>query len=216
MIGFIINRFQISVSNPVELNYDSHPTAHSSLLSAYHSLRMIFTETKLKGSFLIEVEKLEDERGFFARSWCRQEFEAHGLNTNLVQCSISFNTGKGTLRGMHYQIAPFEEAKLVRCTRGSIYDVIIDLRPASPTFRDYFGLLLTADNRLALYVPKGFAHGFLTLEDHTEVFYQMSEFYAPETARGFRWNDPAFGIIWTAPVEVISERDRTYTDFTLK
>ena len=176
---------------------------------------MLFAETKLKGAFVIELEPHTDERGFFARSWCRREFEAHKLNPNLVQCNVSFNAKKGTLRGLHYQTKPFEEAKLVRCTRGAVYDVIVDIRPDSPTFRHYVGVLLTADNRLSLYVPEGFAHGFLTLEHRTEVFYQMSEFYAPEAARGFRWNDPAFGIEWPSEVMIISERDRTYPDFSL-
>jgi len=176
---------------------------------------MIFTETKLKGAYIIDIERLEDQRGFFARSWCQREFEAHGLNPRLVQCSISFNARKGTLRGMHYQTKPFEEAKLVRCTRGAIYDVMADIRPDSPTFRQYIGLLLTADNRLSFYVPEGFAHGFLTLEDNTEVLYQMSEFYAPDHGRGLRWNDPAFGIEWPSDVQVISDRDRSYADFTL-
>jgi len=176
---------------------------------------MLFAETKLKGAFVIELEPHTDERGFFARSWCRREFEAHKLNSNLVQCDVSFNAKKGTLRGLHYQTEAFEEAKLVRCTRGAVYDVIVDIRPDSPTFRHYVGVLLTADNRLSLYVPEGFAHGFLTLEHSTEVFYQMSEFYAPEAARGFRWNDPAFGIEWPSEVMIISERDRTYPDFSL-
>ena len=175
---------------------------------------MIFTETKLMGAYIIDIEKLEDERGFFARSWCKQEFEAYGLNPQLVQCDISFNMRKGTLRGMHYQVKPFEEAKLIRCTRGSIHDVIIDIRPDSSTFRKYVGMSLTPGNMKMLYVPEGFAHGFLTLEDNTEVFYQMSEFYAPEYARGLRWNDPAFGIEWPSDVRVISERDRSYPDFT--
>ena len=175
---------------------------------------MIFTETKLKGAYIVDIEKLEDERGFFARSWCRKEFEVHGLNTQLVQCNISFNAKEGTLRGMHYQAQPFEEAKLIRCTRGAIHDVIADIRPDSTTFGQYVGLLLTADNKRMLYAPEGFAHGFLTLEDDTEVFYQMSEFYAPECAKGFRWNDPAFRIEWPASVQVISERDRCYPDFT--
>jgi dTDP-4-dehydrorhamnose 3,5-epimerase len=174
---------------------------------------MIFTETKLKGAYIVDIEKLEDERGFFARSWCRKEFEVHGLNTQLVQCNISFNAKEGTLRGMHYQAQPFEEAKLIRCTRGAIHDVIADIRPDSTTFGQYVGLLLTADNRRMLYAPEGFAHGFLTLEDDTEVFYQMSEFYAPECAKGFRWNDPAFRIEWPAVLQVISERDRSYPDF---
>jgi dTDP-4-dehydrorhamnose 3,5-epimerase len=175
---------------------------------------MIFTETKLKGTYIIDIERLEDERGFFARSWCQREFEAHGLNPQLVQCNVSFNTKKGTLRGMHYQNKPFEEAKLIRCTRGAIHDVVVDIRPDSPTFREYAGLLLTADNRRLLYVPEGFAHGFLTLDDDTEVFYQMSEFYAPEYAKGLRWNDPAFGIEWPSNARVISDRDRSYPDFT--
>lgn len=174
---------------------------------------MIFIETQLKGAFIIKPERLEDERGFFARSWCQREFEAHGLNSRLVQCNISFNKKAGTLRGMHYQAAPYEEAKLVRCTQGAIYDAIIDLRPESPTFKQYTAIVLTAQNRQMLYVPEGFAHGFLTLEDHTEVFYQMSEFYAPEYARGIRWNDPAFNIQWPADVQIISERDQNLPDF---
>ena len=140
---------------------------------------MIFTETKLKGAYIIDLQRLEDERGFFARSFCRREFETHGLNPNVVQCNVSFNVKKGTMRGMHYQAKPFEEAKLVRCTMGSIYDVIVDLRPDSLTFKDFLGLQLTAHNKHSLYIPEGFAHGFLTLEDNTEVFYQMSEFFAP-------------------------------------
>ena len=174
---------------------------------------MIFTETELKGAFIIKPERLEDERGFFARTWCQREFEAHGLNSRLVQCNISFNKKAGTLRGMHYQAAPYEEAKLVRCTQGAIYDAIIDLRPESPTFKQYTAIVLTAQNRKMLYVPEGFAHGFLTLEDHTEVFYQMSEFYAPEYARGIRWNDPAFNIQWPADVQIISDRDQNLPDF---
>jgi dTDP-4-dehydrorhamnose 3,5-epimerase len=176
---------------------------------------MVFAETEIKGVYVIDVERHEDQRGFFARSWCRREFEAHGLNPDLVQCNISFNRKNGTMRGMHYQAKPFEEAKLVRCTSGSIYDVIVDLRPDSPTFKQHFGLPLTADNRRSLYVPEGLAHGFLTLEDDTEVFYQMSEFFAPESARGFRWNDPAFGIALPAQVRVLSERDRMYPDFVI-
>jgi dTDP-4-dehydrorhamnose 3,5-epimerase len=175
---------------------------------------MIFQETTLRGAYLVDIQRLEDERGFFARAWCQREFEAHGLNPRLAQCNISFNHKKGTLRGMHYQAAPFEEAKLVRCTMGAIYDVIIDLRPESPTFKQHFGVTLTPETRTMLYIPEGFAHGFLTLVDNTEVFYQMSEFYAPDYARGLRWNDPAFGIEWPAGVQVISERDANYPDFT--
>lgn len=174
---------------------------------------MIFQETNLKNAYLIELQRREDERGFFARTWCQQEFEEHGLNPRLVQCNLSFNKKKGTLRGMHYQAAPYEEAKLVHCTCGAIYDIIVDLRPDSATFKHYFGVTLSAAAHNMLYIPEGFAHGFLTLEDNTEVFYQMSEFYAPDYARGFRWNDPAFNIEWPAPVQVISERDATYPDF---
>ena len=175
---------------------------------------MIFTETKLKGAFVIDPEKLEDERGFFARTLCRREFEAHGLNPNLVQCNISFNKKSGTLRGMHYQTKPYEEAKLVRCTKGAICDVIIDLRSYSPSFKQWVRVELTADNHKILYIPEGFAHGIQTLEDNTEVFYQMSEFYTPSYARGVRWNDPAFGIQWPPAERIISERDQSYPDFT--
>lgn len=176
---------------------------------------MIFTETKLKGAFIIEPERLADERGFFARTWCHREFSAWGLNPRVVQMSIVFSKKKGTLRGMHYQVAPYEEVKIARCTRGAIYDVIIDLRPESPTFKEYVGIVLSAENRTMLYVPAGFAQGYQTLEDDTEVMYQMSEFYAPECARGVRWNDPAFGIEWPFPSTVMSERDRNYLDFIL-
>lgn len=171
---------------------------------------MVFTETKLKGAFIIEPEFLRDERGFFARTWCRQEFTSHGLNPRLVQCNISFNRRKGTLRGMHYQATPHAEAKLVRCTRGSIYDVIIDLRPESPTFKQWAASELTESNRLMLYIPEGFAHGFQTLEDDTEVFYQMSEFYHPESARGIRWDDPAFLITWPLSCLTVSTKDNSY------
>lgn len=175
---------------------------------------MIFIETPLKGAFVVELQRLEDERGFFARAWCQREFEAFGLNPRLAQCNISFNKRQGTLRGMHYQAAPFEEAKLVRCTMGAIYDVIIDLRASSATYKQYFGLTLTPEARNMLFVPEGFAHGFLTLADNSEVFYQMSEFYAPDHGRGVRWDDPAFSIAWPAPVSVISDRDAAYPDFT--
>jgi dTDP-4-dehydrorhamnose 3,5-epimerase len=175
---------------------------------------MIFAETKLKGAFIIQPEKLEDERGFFARTWCKRELEAHGLNPNLVQCNISFNKKRGTIRGMHHQVPPHEEAKLVRCTMGAIYDVIIDLRPNSQTFKEWFSLELTDRNRKIIYIPEGVSHGFMTLDDNTEVFYQMSEFYAPECARGVRWNDPGFDIVWPGNVRVISERDNQYPDFT--
>ena len=197
---------------------------------------MLFVETKLKGAFIIELEPIEDERGFFARTFCRREFESHGLYSNFVQCNISHNLKKGALRGMHYQAAPYEEAKLVRCVRGSIYDVIIDLRPDSPTYCKWTGVELTAhcsqltakgspsaahSSQLTahyrmLYIPQGFAHGFLTLEDDTEVFYQMSEFYSPDHVRGIRWNDPIFGIQWPSDVQVISDRDRCYPDFNFQ
>ena len=174
---------------------------------------MIFTETKLKGAFIIEPERLEDERGFFARTFCRKEFEAHGLNPNLVQCSVSYNRLKGTLRGMHYQIPPHEEAKLIRCTMGAIYDVMLDLRPNSPTYRQWVSAELTGENRLTLYVPEGIAHGFQTLQDQTEVLYQMSEFYNAESARGVRWDDPFFAIQWLGKPLVISRKDESYRDF---
>jgi dTDP-4-dehydrorhamnose 3,5-epimerase len=174
---------------------------------------MTFLETKLAGVFEICLEPQVDERGFFARSWCQREFEAHGLNSRIVQCSISFNARKGTLRGMHDQAAPHAEAKVVRCTAGALYDVVIDLRPQSQTFKQWVAVTLTGENRHMLYVPEGCAHGFLTLADASEVFYQMSEFYHPEQSRGVRWNDPAFGIDWPEKVEVISERDQNYPDF---
>ena len=171
---------------------------------------MKFEETKLPGVVEILLERNCDERGFFARSWCQREFREHGLNPDIVQCNLSFNTHKGTLRGIHYQAAPYPEAKLVRCTAGGIYDVVVDLRPQSAKFKEWVGVTLTGANRHMLYVPEGCGHGFLTLEENTEVFYQMSEFYHSELARGVRWNDPALNIVWPAAVEVISERDRTY------
>jgi dTDP-4-dehydrorhamnose 3,5-epimerase len=174
---------------------------------------MIFQETKLSGVYEINLEPAHDSRGFFARSWCQREFENRGLDPKMVQCNVSFNARKGTLRGMHYQAAPNAEAKLVRCTSGSVYDVVIDLRPKSPTFKEWIAAVLSSEQRNMIYVPEGCAHGFLTLEDKTEVFYQMSEFYSPESARGVRWDDPAFQIVWPANVDVISERDRTYADF---
>jgi dTDP-4-dehydrorhamnose 3,5-epimerase len=174
---------------------------------------VIFAETDLPGAFMIELEKQEDERGFFARSWCEREFREHDLNPRIVQCNISFNKQMGTLRGMHYQVEPAAEAKFVRCTQGAIYDVIIDLRRESATFKRHLGVVLTAENYKMLYVPAGFAHGFQSLEDSSEVFYQMSEFYAPQCARGVRWNDPAFGIQWPIRDPIMLERDRNYPDF---
>jgi len=174
---------------------------------------VLFRETKLPGAFVIDLQKHEDERGFFARSWCRKEFEAHGLDPRTVQCNVSFNKVKGTLRGMHYQVAPYAEAKLVRCTRGAIYDVIIDLRRESASYKQHVSEVLSSNNYKALFVPEGFAHGFQTLEDNSEVFYQMSEFYSAEHQRGLRYNDPAFKINWPTDVMVISDRDRNYEDF---
>lgn len=175
---------------------------------------MIFKETKLQGAFIVELEKFEDERGFFAHSWSERKFAEHGLDPRVAECSISFNRKRGTLRGMHYQAAPHGQVKLVRCSRGAIYDVIIDLRTGSPTFKQWVGVELTSENRRMLYIPKDFAHGFQTLDDETEVFYQMSDAYAPESGRGVRWNDPAFGIAWPeAAAIIINERDRTYPDF---
>lgn len=174
---------------------------------------MDFHETRLPGAFEIHLEPHPDERGYFARTWCQNEFAAHGLNSRLVQCSISFNIRKGTLRGVHCQARPYEETKLVRCTRGAIYDVVVDLRPNSPEFKNWIGIVLTATNGVMVYIPEGCGHGFLTLENESEIFYQMSEFYHPDAARGVRWNDPAFGIAWPAEAAVISDRDRTYPDF---
>lgn len=172
-----------------------------------------FTETRLKGAFTIDIEPVEDERGFFARAGCRREFKAHGLTFDFMQCNLSFNRKKGILRGMHYQIKPNEEIKLVRCTRGAIYDVLVDLRPDSPTFKQWVALHLNAENRRMLYIPGGFAHGFQTLEEETELFYQMSAFYAPESARGVRWDEPAFHIEWPAAERLISAKDQSYPDF---
>jgi dTDP-4-dehydrorhamnose 3,5-epimerase len=174
---------------------------------------MIFTETPLRGAYVIEPELLADSRGFFARTWCQHEFAQHKLNSRLVQCSTSFNKYRGTLRGMHYQTAPHEEAKLVRCTAGAIFDVIIDLRPDSPMFKQHMTAVLSEENHKMLYIPEGFAHGFLTLADNSEIFYQMSEFYSPECSRGVRWNDPAFGIQWLFTPSIVSDRDRSYPDF---
>ena len=177
---------------------------------------MKFTEMKLKGAYLIEPEPIQDHRGFFARTWCEKEFDEQGLNSNLVQCNISFNHKRGTLRGMHYQAKPHEEAKLVRCTMGSIYDVIVDICPDSPTFKQWVGVKLTAQNRRMLYIPEGMAHGFQTLEDNTEVFYQMSEFYHPESAKGILWNDPSLEINWLINESeklTISDKDKNYATF---
>ena len=176
---------------------------------------MIFLETILKGVYVIELEKIEDVRGFFARSWCEKEFENQGLNSKLVQCNISFNEKKGTIRGMHYQDKPYEEVKLVRCTKGAIYDVIIDLRENSTTFKQWISIQLTEGNRKMLYIPEGFAHGFQTLEDNTEVFYQMSEFFNPDASKGYRWNDKSFLIDWPIENKIISFKDNNYGDFII-
>ena len=176
---------------------------------------MIFKKTKLNGAFIIEPERIEDNRGFFARAWCKREFEANGLNPNLLQSNISFNKVKRTLRGMHYQVAPCEEVKLVRCTRGAIFDVIIDLRTDSPTYLKWIGVELTSYNHSMLYVPENFAHGYLTLTDDSEVFYHVSQFYSPNHERGIRWNDPVLAIDW--PIDrnlIISEKDNSWPDFT--
>jgi dTDP-4-dehydrorhamnose 3,5-epimerase len=174
---------------------------------------LLFRETGLKGAFLIEPERLEDERGFFARTWCPEELESQGLDSKISQCSISFNSRKGTLRGMHFQREPHAEVRIVRCTAGRIYDVMIDLRRESATFCRWHAAELSSENRSMLYVPKGFAHGFQTLQDDAEVLYMMSEPYHQASAAGVRWDDPAFAIEWPLEVTVISQRDREYPDF---
>lgn len=176
---------------------------------------MRFHETAIAGAFLVIPERQVDQRGSFARLWCAREFDAHGLASKLAQCSISTNARSGTLRGMHYAVPPHPEAKLVRCVRGAVYDVLLDLRRGSPTFLTWFAETLTADNAAALYVPEGVAHGFQTLADGTDVLYQMSEFYDPQCARGVRWDDAAFSIRWPEADRTLSERDRTYPDFRL-
>lgn len=170
---------------------------------------MIFTETKLKGAFLIEPVRHADSRGFFARTFCQKEFRAHGLNAAIAQANMASNLRQGTLRGMHFQFPPAAESKLVRCTRGAIYDIIIDLRPESPTYLQHFGIELNQDNQLALYVPERFAHGCQTLCDQTDVSYMMGEFYSPETEGGLLYNDPSLALNWPLPVSVVSDRDRT-------
>jgi dTDP-4-dehydrorhamnose 3,5-epimerase len=176
---------------------------------------MIFTETPIKGAYIIEPEFLTDERGFFARSFCKEAFQGHGLDTDIIQCNISYNKKKGTIRGMHYQAAPHEEVKIVSCTQGSIYDVMVDLRRESPTYQHWYAKELTDDEYQMIYIPKGCAHGFQTLEDDCRVYYQMEESYYPDCVRGIRWNDPKIGINWPLSVTIISKKDQSYPDFVL-
>lgn len=175
---------------------------------------MKFFETELRGAFIIDIEERSDERGFFARGFCRKELEEHGLNGNIVQANISYNKIRGTLRGMHYQKHPYEENKLIRCTRGALYDVIIDLREDSATYKKWIGVELTQSNHRTLYVPEGFAHGFITLEDDTEATYMVTQFYSPSSESGLRWNDPEFNIQWPVEPVVISEKDRNHPDYS--
>jgi dTDP-4-dehydrorhamnose 3,5-epimerase len=174
---------------------------------------MRFVSTPIRGAFIVELERREDSRGFFARAFCQREFTEHGLNPEVAQCNISFNERRGTLRGMHYQAKPHEEAKLVRCTRGGIFDVIVDLRTESETRLRWFGVELSAENRRALYVPEGLAHGYQTLQDGSEIFYQVSEEYTPMAERGVRWNDPAFGIRWPIADPILSAKDAAYANY---
>ncbi len=172
---------------------------------------MKFKETKLKGAYTIEIEKIGDDRGFFARAWCKREFQDHGLTASLAQANIAFNRERATLRGMHYQLFPFEEAKLIRCIKGKIFDVMIDLRPDSVTYKEWVGIELSEDDHRFIYVPENFAHGYLTLSENTEIFYQVSQFYTPESERGLRWDDPTFGIKWPLNEGLnISEKDQNW------
>jgi dTDP-4-dehydrorhamnose 3,5-epimerase len=174
---------------------------------------VIFTETKIKGAFIIGLDRREDHRGFFARSWCEREFKDHGLDAALAQINVGFSHKRGTLRGLHFQLPPYEEVKVTRCTMGAMYDVVVDLRPDSPTYKQWVGVELTADNRLMLYVPKGCVRGYVTLADHTEMYYLASQSYVPDHARGVRYDDPAFGIDWPVAVEVISDADVSWPDY---
>lgn len=174
---------------------------------------MIFNKTQLEGAYIIDVKRIEDERGFFGRSYCKEEFEAHGLNTDVKQVNVSYNKVKGTLRGMHMQLSPYEESKLVRCTQGAIFDVIVDMRTYSPTFKQWIGVELSADSYRMLYVPEGFAHGFITLKDNTHVTYQVTQAYTPAAERGYRWDDPAFNIIWPFMPSLISDKDKAHPLF---
>jgi dTDP-4-dehydrorhamnose 3,5-epimerase len=175
---------------------------------------MIFTETKLKGAFIIEIKQLSDDRGFFGRSWCKREMSEHGLNSEIVQANTSFSKLKGTIRGFHFQKYPDEETKLIRCTKGAIYDVIIDLRTDSPTFMQWFGIELSEDNYKMVYVPENFAHAFLTLTDNAEVYYLVTNYFTPHAEGGIRYNDPAFNIPWPVPVMVVSDKDKSHPNFT--
>ncbi|HEX9142541.1 MAG TPA: dTDP-4-dehydrorhamnose 3,5-epimerase [Gaiellaceae bacterium] len=174
---------------------------------------MKFVETPLRGAYVLELERFEDERGFFARTFCEDEFRARGLDPRVAQCNVSFNEKNGTLRGMHYQAAPHDETKLVRCTMGAIHDVVVDLRRDSVTYRKAFAVELAAQNRLMLYIPTGFAHGFITLTDHTEMHYQMSKAYAPGSRRGFRWDDPTFAVEWPRQPSLLSAQDAAWPPF---
>ena len=183
---------------------------HERQIKRSKDVNMIFKETEVRGAFVLELERVEDERGFFARTWCQKEFQMHSLVSHLVQTSISFSKKKGTLRGMHYQAPPYEEAKLVRCTRGAIFDVVIDLRPESPTLNQWIGIELTPDNYKMLYAPENCAHGYVTLEDSTEVTYLISQFYRRDAEQGVRYDDPAFGVRWPIEVQIISRKDRSW------
>jgi dTDP-4-dehydrorhamnose 3,5-epimerase len=176
---------------------------------------MNFTELSLPGAFVVDIQPMTDERGFFARGWCRKEFEAHGLALDFVQRNIGFSPRKGTLRGMHYQVAPHAEGKLVRCTRGAVCDVIVDLREGSRTFKKWHAVELSADNHRMIYIPEGIAHGYLTVMDESEIYYDTTCFFAPESARGVRFDDPAFGIDWPGSPSLLSDKDRSYPDFPL-
>lgn len=177
-------------------------------------MQLLFRETKLKGSFEITIEKLSDDRGFFGRVWDKKIFEEYGLNSNLAQCNVSRSMKEGTIRGMHYQISPYEESKLIRCTRGKILDVIIDLRKNSSTYKQWISVELSSENYRMLYVPEGFGHGFQSLVDDTEIFYQVSQFYTPGSERGIRWDDSTFNIEWPLENKILSEKDKSWPDFS--
>jgi len=174
---------------------------------------MRFTEVSLPGLYVVELERIEDERGFFARTWCEEEFERLGLVGNIAQANTGFSKKRGTLRGMHYQVSPHEEVKLVRCIRGAVFDVAVDLRSSSPTYKHWFGVELNEENQTMLYIPSGFAHGYQTLVENSELYYQTSQSFFAESARGVRFDDAAFGIRWPLEVQVISEKDRSWPAF---